>query len=190
MVFEGLSQTRDLNRGDEGALVLLGDQERRPLLSDDQTRRRADGAAKLRPLARLSLSHPHRSSVHELNRCHLSRRGGVPCAGKYLTKELGAAADFAWGSCEPEKYKYRCHLAAAGCGRYFYMTSRYTHQHLTHRFSPGSKLFFRDSRRLAHLLEIAPYDSCGMEHAASGSVLRASNSSDASSGLLGPPAGG
>ena len=34
------------------------------------------------------------------------------------------------------------------------------------------------------------YDSCDMEHAAPGSVLRASRSPNASSGLPGPPAGG
>ena len=37
---------------------------------------------------------------------------------------------------------------------------------------------------------VRSYDSCDMEHAAPGSVLRASRSSNASSGLPGPPTGG
>ena len=69
------------------------------------------------------------------------------------------------------------------------MTSRYTHQHPTHRFSPGSKLFFGTVVGWLTCW-IVSYDSCDMEHAAPGSVLRASNSSDASSGPPDPPAGG
>ena len=37
---------------------------------------------------------------------------------------------------------------------------------------------------------VRSYASCDMEHAAPGSVLRASRSSNASSGLPGPPTGG
>ena len=54
------------------------------------------------------------------------------------------------------------------------------------------KSVFWYGRRLAHLLGqvVRLYGSCDMEHAAPGSVLRASISSNASSGLPGPPAGG
>ena len=69
------------------------------------------------------------------------------------------------------------------------MASRCKHQHLTHRFSPGSK--FGGGAVVAWLTcWIVSYDSCDMEHAAPGSVLRASRSSNASSGLPGPPTGG
>ena len=69
------------------------------------------------------------------------------------------------------------------------MVSRYMRQHLTHRFSPGSKLFFgTDVGWLTFW--VVSYDPCDIEHAAPGSVLCASNSSNASSGLPGPPAGG
>ena len=69
------------------------------------------------------------------------------------------------------------------------MASRYGHRHLTHRFSPGSKLF------LGVVVSwltcwVRSYESCDMEHAAPGNVLRASGSSNASSGPPGPPAGG
>ena len=74
-------------------------------------------------------------------------------------------------------------------GRSFHMTSRWTHQHLTHRFSPGSKLFFGTVVGWLACW-VRSYDSCDMEHAAPGSVLRASRSSNASSGLPGPPTGG
>ena len=69
------------------------------------------------------------------------------------------------------------------------MTSRCTHPRLTHRFSPGSKLFFGTVVGWLTCW-VRSYDSCDMEHAAPGSVLRASRSSNASSGLPGPPAGG
>ena len=69
------------------------------------------------------------------------------------------------------------------------MTPRYTHPHLTHRFSPGSKLFFGTVVGWLTCW-VRSYGSCDMEHAAPGSVLRASRSSNASSGLPGPPAGG
>ena len=69
------------------------------------------------------------------------------------------------------------------------MASRCTHPRLPHRFSPGSKLF---SGTVVGWLTcwVRSYDSCDMEHAAPGSVFRASRSSNASSGLPGPPAGG
>ena len=69
------------------------------------------------------------------------------------------------------------------------MTSRCTRQHLTHRFSPGSKLLFGTVVGWLTCW-VRSYDSCDMEHAAPGSVLRASRSSNASSRLPGPPAGG
>ena len=69
------------------------------------------------------------------------------------------------------------------------MASRCKHQHLTHRFSPGSKLFFGTVVGWLTCW-VRAYDSCDMKHAAPGSVLRASRSSNASSGLPGPPAGG
>ena len=67
------------------------------------------------------------------------------------------------------------------------MALRYRHQHHTRRFSLGSK-FGTVVRWLT--CWVRPYGSCDMEHAAPGSVLRASKSSNASSGLPGPPAGG
>ena len=69
------------------------------------------------------------------------------------------------------------------------MTSRYRHPRLPHRFSPGSKLFFGTVVGWLTCW-VRSYGSCDMEHAAPGSVLRASRSSNASSGLPGPPAGG
>ena len=69
------------------------------------------------------------------------------------------------------------------------MTSRYTHQHLTHRFSPGSKLFFGTVVGWLTCW-IVPYASYDIEHAAPGGVLHASRPSNASSRLPGPPAGG
>ena len=69
------------------------------------------------------------------------------------------------------------------------MTPRCTHPALPHRFSPGSKLFFG---AVVGWLTcwVRSYGSCDMEHAAPGSVLRASRSFNASPGLPGPPAGG
>ena len=60
---------------------------------------------------------------------------------------------------------------------------------LPHRFSPGSKLFFGTVVGWLTCW-VRSHDSCDMEHAAPGSVLRASRSSNASSGLPGPPTGG
>ena len=69
------------------------------------------------------------------------------------------------------------------------MVPRCTHPRFSHRLSPGSKLFFgMDVGWLT--CWIVSYDSCDMEHAALGSVFRASESPEASSGLPGPPAGG
>ena len=68
------------------------------------------------------------------------------------------------------------------------MASRCTHPRLPHRFSPGSKLFFGTVVGWLTCW-IVPYGSCDMEHAAPRSVLRASRSSNDSSGLPGPPAG-
>ena len=74
-------------------------------------------------------------------------------------------------------------------GRSFHMTPRCTHPPLPHRFSPGSKLFFGTVVGWLTCW-VRSYGSCDMEHAAPGSVLRASESSNASSGLPGPPVGG
>ena len=57
--------------------------------------------------------------------------------------------------------------------RSFHMTSRCTHPPLPHRFSPGSKLFFGTVVGWLTCW-VRSYDSCDMEHAAPGSVLRAS----------------
>ena len=73
--------------------------------------------------------------------------------------------------------------------RSFHMTSRCTPPRLPHRFSPGSKLFFGTVVGWLTCW-VRSYDSCDMEHAALGNVFRASRSSNASSGLPGPPAGG
>ena len=54
---------------------------------------------------------------------------------------------------------------------------------------PGSKLFFGTVVGWLTCW-VRSYGSCDMEHAAPGSVLRASISSNASSGLAGPPTGG
>ena len=51
------------------------------------------------------------------------------------------------------------------------------------------KVVFWDGRRWLTCW-VRSYGSCDMEHAAPGSVLRASRSSNASSGLPGPPSGG
>ena len=69
------------------------------------------------------------------------------------------------------------------------MIPRHTRQQLTDRFSPGSTLFFGTVVGWLTCWVVS-YDSCDMEHAAPGSVLRASRSSNASFGLPGPPAGG
>ena len=69
------------------------------------------------------------------------------------------------------------------------MTSRCTPPRLPRRFSPGSKLFFGTVVGWLTCW-VRSYGSCDMEHAAPGSVLRASRSRNASSGLPGPPAGG
>ena len=68
------------------------------------------------------------------------------------------------------------------------MTSKCKQSRLPHRFSPGSKLFFVTAVGWLTCW-VGPYDSCDMEHAAPRSVLRASGSANASSGLPGLPAG-
>ena len=65
---------------------------------------------------------------------------------------------------------------------------RCTQSRLPHRLSPGSKLFFGTVVGWLTCW-VRSYGSCNMEHAAPGSVLRVSRSSNASSGLHGPPAG-
>ena len=74
-------------------------------------------------------------------------------------------------------------------GRSFRMTPRCTWHYPTHRLSPGSKLFFRTVVGWLTCW-VRSYDSWNMEHAAPGSELRAPRSSNASSVLPGPPAGG
>ena len=90
-----------------------------------------------------------------------------------------------------EAAEIACAVASCGNsgGRSFHMTPRYTQSRLPHRFSPGSKLFFGTviGWLTCWIVSYASYD---MEHAAPGSVLHASRSSNASSGLPGPPAGG
>ena len=94
-----------------------------------------------------------------------------------------------WSSGRVRECVHREVILKRSGGRSFHMTSRCTASRLPHRFSPGSKLFFGTVVGWLTCW-VRSYDSCDMEHAAPGSVLRASRSSNASSGLPGPPTGG